>query len=63
MARIKCDYCQLVSINGMVCHEEGCPNSGARYDKARQEWIKQRKCFECGCTVDRGDPCCSGIAG
>ena len=20
----------------------------------------QRKCFECGCTVDRDDPCCNG---
>ena len=25
--RAKCDRCQLVRINGTVCHETGCPNS------------------------------------
>lgn len=31
----------------------------ARWDDDSQEWIKQRKCFDCGCTVDADDPCCS----
>ena len=31
----------------------------ARWDAESGEWIKQRKCFECGCTVDADDPCCS----
>lgn len=22
-----CDQCQVLSINGMACHETGCPNS------------------------------------
>ena len=32
----------------------GCPNMGARWDAESGEWIKQRKCFECGCTVNAG---------
>ena len=37
----------------------GCPNMGARWDAESGEWIKQRKCFVCDCTVDADDPCCS----
>jgi hypothetical protein len=55
--RISCDQCILARIQGQVCHETGCPNSGARWDG--EQWIRQRECFECGCTVDRDDPCCS----
>lgn len=25
--RVKCDQCQLLRINGVVCHETGCPNA------------------------------------
>jgi hypothetical protein len=46
-------------INGVFCHETGCPNARSRYDEESGEWIKQRKCFECGCTVDASDLCCS----
>jgi hypothetical protein len=53
-----CDRCEMVSINGVACHERGCPNMGARWDG--EIWIKQRECFECGCTVDADDPCCNG---
>ena len=56
---VRCDQCQLLMINGVCCHETGCPNMGARWDKENGEWIRQRKCFECGCTVDRDDPCCN----
>jgi hypothetical protein len=54
---ISCPQCQMLAINGVACHETGCPNQNARWDG--EEWVKQRKCFECGCTVDRDDPCCS----
>lgn len=57
--RLYCDQCQMLSINGVPCHEIGCPNMGARFDHEAQIWIKQRECFECGCTVDADDPCCS----
>jgi len=49
----------MLGINGVPCHETGCPNMGARWDAESGEWIKQRKCFECGCTVNADDPCCS----
>jgi hypothetical protein len=55
---IHCDQCQMLSINGVPCHETGCPNSHSRYDADSDTWIKQRECFECGCTVDADDPCC-----
>ena len=58
MARISCPDCQLVSINGVVCHERGCPNSKSRYDRDTETWIKQRTCFHCGFEVDANDPCC-----
>ncbi len=36
---MRCDSCQLVRINGVVCHETGCP----------QAWrTKVRECRECG---------------
>lgn len=55
---ITCDSCRLLSINGIVCHETGCPNSGSRWDGQTREWVKQRKCFDCGYMVDIDDPCC-----
>jgi hypothetical protein len=57
--QMSCDQCQMLSINGVPCHETGCPNTNARWDAESGEWIKQRKCFECGCTVDADDPCCN----
>lgn len=57
--RIRCGQCEIARINGVLCHETGCPNTNARYDANSGEWVKQRKCFDCGCTVDADDPCCS----
>jgi hypothetical protein len=57
--RVHCDQCQMLSINGVACHERGCPNMNARWDRENNSWVKQRKCFDCGCTVDFDDPCCS----
>ncbi len=42
---ISCDSCQLARINGVVCHETGCPDSwidpetGEGYEKP---------CWQCG---------------
>ena len=60
MARFHCDQCEMLAINGIACHETGCPNMGSRGDVDAQEWRKQRKCFYCGFTVDAEDSCCSG---
>lgn len=44
--RVRCGSCALVSINGVPCHETGCPDS----------WINPRTgegypapCWSCGC--------------
>ena len=55
----RCNQCEALMINGVFCHETGCPNTKARYDSESGEWIKTRKCFECGCTVDADDLCCA----
>lgn len=34
-----CDSCELIRINGVVCHETGCPD--AWQDSTRE-------CFDCG---------------
>lgn len=56
---IRCDSCESLMINGLFCHETGCPNTNARYDADSETWIRQRECFACGCTVDYDDQCCS----
>lgn len=57
--RISCDQCEMLSINGVACHETGCPNSNARYDVPSERWVKLRQCFECGVVVDADDLCCA----
>lgn len=56
---VRCDQCEALMINGIFCHETGCVNAHSRYDAESGEWIRQRKCFDCGFTVDQDDPCCS----
>lgn len=37
--KVSCQSCQLVRINGLVCHETGCPDA----------WRTElRECRECG---------------
>ena len=55
---MNCDQCQMLSINGVACHETGCPNMGARWDG--EGWVKQCECRECGCMADVGSECCNG---
>lgn len=56
---VRCDRCAALMIQGVFCHETGCPNTHSRFDAESGEWVKQRKCFECGCTVDVTDLCCN----
>ena len=53
---MRCAHCEMVAINGYACHEVGCPNMGARWDGT--QWIKQRRCRECGCKIDASEPDC-----
>lgn len=54
-----CDQCEMVSINGVPCHESGCPNRDARWNAAELCWVKQYECRECGGMTDVGDVCCT----
>jgi hypothetical protein len=40
---IGCDQCEMVAINGVACHEQGCPSSHVG---------TVRECFECGCEFE-----------
>lgn len=53
--KIDCDQCLAIMINGVFCHEIGCPNRGKTYENG--EWIKYLDCFYCGYPV-REDECC-----
>lgn len=53
--RVRCDQCSALMINGVFCHETGCPNSGAKYEDG--EWVKCRDCFDCGLPVRVGEGC------
>lgn len=39
--KVKCSQCQAVAINGMPCHETGCPN-------------ELHECRGCNASVPRG---------
>jgi hypothetical protein len=58
--RIRCDQCEAAMINGVFCHESGCPNRNARFIEG--QWVKVRTCRECGCEVRDDDECCGGDA-
>lgn len=40
----RCDQCEAAMINGVFCHEIGCPN--ARKIKVDGEWITQERVEE-----------------
>lgn len=54
--RIKCDQCEACMINGVFCHETGCPNS--RREWINGDWVDVRICWECGCKVYGDNDCC-----
>lgn len=52
---VTCDQCQWARINGVFCHETGCPNQGKIWEDG--EWVKYHECYICGCDVKLGDNC------
>lgn len=60
---MNCNQCEMLSINGMACHETGCPNSRKRWDAEGEEWIGQYKCMVCGYMADEGSECCNDDMG
>ena len=49
--RVRCDGCEALVIQGVACHETGCPEA----------WREPRECKECGSWFvpeERGQTCC-----
>ena len=46
-----CNQCEAVTINGIYCHEHGCPNALAICSRCKEEFIPQYNgdhiCREC----------------
>jgi hypothetical protein len=45
---IKCEQCEAAMINGVFCHETGCPNSKKRYIPETETWERVVTCPICG---------------
>lgn len=60
---MRCDSCEASVVTygktTAFVHEHGCRRTNARFDADSDSWIPQRECFDCGCTVDADDLCCS----
>lgn len=54
---MNCDSCQMVSINGVACHETGCCNAKKTWSEPEQAWIKYVPCDCCGFDVEVGTEC------
>ena len=54
--RFACNQCEAAMINGVFCHEAGCPNTHERFIEG--EWVAVRKCFSCGREVLGAADCC-----
>jgi hypothetical protein len=54
---MNCDQCEMLSINGVACHESGCPNRNSTWDEDRQRWIQFRECRECAERIELGEVC------
>lgn len=55
-ANVRCDSCQVAYINGVRCHEQGCPDAWRDHT---------RECFECGFDFkpsERGQSVCDDCA-
>lgn len=59
-----CDACEAVRINGLVCHEQGCPDSWKGVEvsckwcgtmfipESRNQWLCDETCAEYTMVVD-----------
>jgi hypothetical protein len=52
---VHCDQCEMVSINGLACHETACPNARSQWRDG--QWIRMRECFECGYELPADEAC------
>jgi hypothetical protein len=40
-ATLSCNQCQMLSINGVPCHETGCPNSKKTWNPDLGDWVSE----------------------
>ena len=40
---LRCDSCQAVTINGMICHETGCPHAAAERQREAEEEAEEER--------------------
>jgi len=52
-----CDQCQMLSINGVPCHETGCPNSRKTWHNDRQDWVPYVPRLVCTSYLALGTAC------
>ncbi len=52
-----CDQCQVISINGLPCHEIGCINSHKIYNHDQSRWVEYIACSDCGYDIENGECC------
>lgn len=52
-----CDQCAAIRVNGIFCHEVGCPNGKKTWVADRGEWVRFVPCSECGFDVEVGTVC------
>jgi hypothetical protein len=45
--RVKCSSCQACSINGVACHEQGCPNQTYECNGCNTLLTYRGYCAEC----------------
>lgn len=53
-----CDQCNAAMIQGVFCHETGCPNSRKTWDPESECWRTGVACWQCGEIVFEGEVCC-----
>ena len=49
---MKCTQCDSIGINGVLCHEQGCPEAHIDLSTGRP-YLKE--CRECGCNFEPED--------
>lgn len=54
-ALMRCDQCEAAMINGVFCHETGCPNTRKTYRFGA--WLPILRCPECDGEVEAGTVC------
>ena len=57
---MRCDGCEVVRIQGLLCHETGCGNSGKTWFgqvDGSGYWARVYECWECGEYFNQGSCC------